>query len=55
MLSAKCLDTADVCYLRLDFATFNILGTGSTVDADCQDMFTVTVSGTVGKRKHFET
>lgn len=41
----------DVCYLRLDFETFNILGTGSTVDADCIDTFTVTVRGISEEKK----
>ena len=37
----------DVCWLRLDFDTFNILGTGDTLEmtgGECKDSFTVTVS-----------
>ena len=39
---------SDVCYLRLDFDTFTILGTGGTTESnggECQDMFAITVSG----------
>ena len=38
---------SDVCYLRLDFDTFTILGTGGTTESnggECQDMFAITVS-----------
>ncbi len=38
---------SDVCLLRLDFLTFQTLGTGGTnVDneGDCMDTFTITVS-----------
>ena len=37
---------AEVCLLRLDFLTFQTLGTGGTNqdnEGDCMDMFTVTV------------
>jgi hypothetical protein len=39
----------EVCYLRLDFETFNLLGPVATDEADatniaCQDSFVVTVS-----------
>ena len=36
----------DVCWLRLDFDTFNILGTGATTETDggvCLDDLTITV------------
>lgn len=48
---SKC--STDVCYIRLDFETFNILGpsvssepsaAGTTVGAECQDTFKVTTN-----------
>ena len=39
---------SDVCSLRLDFETFNLLGPADTLETDnahaCQDTFTATVS-----------
>ena len=45
-LQKHCHDPTDVCLLRLDFETFNIIGAGGTAidnEGDCMDTFTVTV------------
>ena len=47
---------AAVCWLRLDFDTFSLLGTGATTETEggvCQDTFTVTVSLGISNRKRF--
>ena len=41
-----------MCWLRLDFDTFSLLGTGDTTESnggECQDTFTVTVGVGIGR------
>jgi hypothetical protein len=44
---SSCICVPDICWLRLDFETFTILGTGLTTESNgglCLDTFKVTVS-----------
>ena len=47
LLQLSQIHISAVCWLRLDFDTFSLLGTGATTETnggECQDTFTVTVS-----------
>ena len=51
MHNERFFSPSDVCFLRLDFDTFTILGTGNTMESnggECQDVFSVTVRPHLG-------
>ncbi len=54
--SIRSVTFADICWLRLDFEQFTMLGTTDTIETTggvCQDSFSVTVNAKMSLSKRF--